>query len=186
MFGVDLNALLTCIDAAWSPRIGDPTLVGWATVAAYAIAGLLSFRAARRGDAAFWIVVGLCLLALAVNKQLDLQSALTATGRCLAKMQGWYENRRGIQEGVILAILGLGALVLLLGLWSIRNRLHRVGLAFFGLIFIAAFVAVRAVGFHGMDELIGTSIAGIRINWLAELSGIALVAINAWWRGRAL
>jgi len=31
---------------------------------------------------------------LAVNKQLDLQSFLTALGRCDARLQGWYETRR--------------------------------------------------------------------------------------------
>ncbi|MDB5657901.1 MAG: isopropylmalate isomerase large subunit [Cypionkella sp.] len=45
------------------------------------------------------------MLILAVNKQLDLQSALAATGRCIAQFQGWYRARRDVQHHVIEVLL---------------------------------------------------------------------------------
>jgi hypothetical protein len=47
-------------------------------------------------------------------------------------------------------------------------------------VFVVTFVLVRASSFHRMDELISWRILGLRMNWLLELGGIALIAANAW------
>lgn len=104
-----LNELTACVAERWSPAIGDPQITGWVTVAAYVVAALMSaavwLRLKGRRGRVFWAMVALLLAALAVNKQLDLQSALTAAGRCLARAQGWYGERRLVQLGFI-AVLG--------------------------------------------------------------------------------
>jgi hypothetical protein len=179
-----MEALLGCVQAAWSPRIGDPTLLGWATVAAYAVTGLLAAGAAWRGASGgtlFWTVAALLMLFLSVNKQLDLQSALTAAGRCLARAQGWYDARRTVQLAFVvgLAVVGvavLGALVVLM-----RGSLARNALALLGLAFVMTFVLVRAVGFHHVDVFLRVEVASLRMNSILELGGIALVALNAVW-----
>ena len=76
--------------AAWRPGIGDPTAVGWATVVFY-------------------------LVALGLNKQLDLQSLLTAVGRDIAVAQGWYAQRKGVQLVfvAVVALVGMGAIGLI-------------------------------------------------------------------------
>ncbi len=181
MTRIDPALLATCISGRWHPAIGDPTLLGWATVAAYALAALLCLRAAlrRRDDRRFWL--GLCVLlaALTVNKQLDLQSALTAFGRCIASLEGWYDRRRAVQAAVILGILALAAAAFAILLWRMRRALARIGVALAGIALLLAFVAIRAVGFHHVDALIDLAPGGIRLNWLFELSGIALIAANA-------
>ena len=104
---------MSCVLGGWAPRIGDPTLMGWATVAAYFAAAILATLAARRATGrqrAFWIGLAVILLALTVNKQLDLQSALTEAGRCISKAQGWYEARRSVQVIFIEAVLVASAL----------------------------------------------------------------------------
>jgi hypothetical protein len=53
------------------------------------------------------------LFALGINKQLDLQTALTELGRVLALSQGWYEQRQVVQFWFIAA---LAATCLLLAL----------------------------------------------------------------------
>ena len=82
-----MTELLDCIPTYWQPGIGDPSLAGWLTVLLYVLVGLLAFRVAGRvafpvatrgRERSFWIIVGCLMLCLAVNKQLDLQSALTA------------------------------------------------------------------------------------------------------------
>ncbi|MDX8353118.1 isopropylmalate isomerase [Cognatiyoonia sp. IB215182] len=174
--------LFDCVFSAWSPQIGDPTLIGWATVVAYALATVLALSVvatnSRRGRF-FWVVVTGLLCLLAINKQLDLQSALTAAARCLAQAQGWYEDRRSVQVAFIFFV---AAAALVLGLtlaWTMRRQLPQIWLALLGLCLLLGFVAIRAAGFHHMDRLIGFEIGGVRMNWLLELGGIALIAINA-------
>jgi len=174
--------LFDCVFSAWSPQIGDPTLIGWATVVSYAIATALALGVVitnhGRGRL-FWVVVTGVLFLLAINKQLDLQSALTAAARCLAQAQGWYEDRRSVQIAFILFV-AIAALVLGLTLaWTMRRQLPQIWLALLGLCLLLGFVAIRAAGFHHMDRLIAFEVGGIRVNWLLELGGIALIAINA-------
>ncbi len=185
---ITASDLLACVLDRWSPGIGDPTLMGWLTVAAYLAAALLAAGAVgrlpptlphRRRERMFWIGAALFLAALALNKQLDLQSALTALGRCAAKAEGWYERRRAVQAGVVVALLLVSAaagLVLLRWLAPVRRRAK---LAACGLALITAFVLVRAVGFHHVDALIGWRIGGARMNWVLELGGIAVFAAGA-------
>ncbi len=104
----------------WSPKIGDPTVMGWVTVAAYFLAAWLSYRAYRAahedvephpGVRRLWALLTGALVLLGINKQLDLQTAFTETGRWLAHSQGWYDDRRPVQAVFIalFCLLGGGA-----------------------------------------------------------------------------
>lgn len=180
--------MLDCMLQSWRPGIGDPTAMGWATVLAYlaaagaaaAVAGRLpAGLPARRTERGFWRGSAVFLAALAVNKQLDLQSALTAWGRCLARAQGWYDDRQTVQVAFILGLIAvtlLGGAVLA---WRIGPTLRRTGLAALGLVLITGFVLVRAVGFHHVDALIGLRIGAARMNWILELGGIAVFGLGA-------
>jgi len=119
------------------------------------------------------------MLALGVNKQLDLQSMLTAAGRCLSQLQGWYEERRAFQRDFIIGLLMAASVFLGLVLWLMRGCLRRNGLAVLGLAIVTTFVAVRAVGFHHFDLLIDSRMLDVRYNVLFELSGLVLIAANA-------
>ena len=161
--------------------------MGWATVAAYFAAAILATLAARRATGrqrAFWIGLAVILLALTVNKQLDLQSALTEAGRCISKAQGWYEARRSVQVIFIKAVLVASALAAACLTWAMRRDLGNVWLAVAGFVLLIAFVAVRAVGFHHVDHLIGYELGSVRMNWLLEIGGIAMIAANALATGR--
>ena len=132
-------------------------------------------RVEDRRERIFWGLVTLAMLCLGVNKQLDLQSMLTAAGRCLSQLQGWYEERRVFQRDFIIGLLMVAVLFLALVLWLMRGCLRRNGLALLGLAFVTAFVAVRAVGFH---HLIDSRLHDIRFNALFELSGLVAIAAN--------
>lgn len=177
-------SLLTCMARDWRPEIGDPEITGWLTVAVYLLAFGLSALVAWRGRGKpgnlFWTGTAALLLFLALNKQLDLQTALTAFGRCVSHAQGWWEYRRPVQLAFILVMLV--AMV-----WAMRrvkaqmNRrlLRQNRLALTGLGILCAFVLMRAVGFHLVDSLIGLRIAGIPLNFVLENIGLILIAINA-------
>lgn len=177
----DLSRILTCVTDSWSPQIGDPSVMGWVTVLAYVAAMAAALRASRLAprDRRFWLFLAVVLLLLGVNKQLDLQSALTAGGRCIARLQGWYAERRQVQ---FLFILGIGVLciaVLLGAAVRMRGALRRIGVALLGFGLLLGFVAVRAVGFHHFDALLHTDVLGAQMNWVLELGGISLILLNA-------
>jgi hypothetical protein len=176
-------------DGRWVLGIGDPTPMGWATVAGYLVAAVLCVLWAKPGGRGRLLPLALAaaMALLAVNKQLDLQSLLTQIGRDLAKSQGWYQDRREYQVAFIAAIAGLAGLGFILLAWLERRRWRECTLALLGLAFLLAFIVVRAASFHHVDHGLGETWAGLRFNWILELGGIALVAAGAivGWRVRA-
>jgi hypothetical protein len=183
-----VKGLLDCTFARWSPGIGDPNIMGWVTVLVYAWAALVCLRAARgavgddpldRKERLFWTVTAVVMTLYAVNKQLDLQSLATSVGRCIAKADGWYEQRRRFQFEFIIGLVFCTFIALVAVFRWLRGTLARTGVAAFGLIFVSGFVVIRAVGFHHVDAIINTSISGWRANWLLEIPGPLLVIVGA-------
>lgn len=178
-----------CALHGWSPGFGDPTLSGWVATTAYlsaaAVAGYAGARAAfpvssHRRERLFWLGLTVVLAFLAINKQLDLQSLLTAFGRCLSRTQGWYEDRRVVQRDFILA-LGAFATAAAAGLtWLLRGTFRRSGPALCGLALLAGFVLIRATGFHHAESLIGVDVPSARISHVLELAGLALILVAGW------
>ncbi len=170
----------------WRPGIGDPTALGWGTVAAYLAgaglclaAGRREALAARRRERAFWWILALALLVLGLNKQLDLQSALTEVGRDLLRGLGRPGAKRLVQRS-FLAALALGGGLGLIGFgWTFRRSVARHGLALAGLALLLAFVTLRAA----MFQRLGAPIP--RRSWVLELGGITLIAASAAIRLRA-
>lgn len=185
------DTIPACIFDRWTPSIGDPHLMGWLTVVLYAVTALAAMGVLRGAGLVagrarlFWWLVLAVMAFLAVNKQLDLQSALTALGRCIAQRDGWYDERRPVQIA-FLVVLGVCALLALaLGRRALRGDLRRNGLALLGLCFVAGFVMMRAVGFHGFDAMIDMRPGGVRMNWILEWTGPLLILANAAWLRRA-
>lgn len=183
-----LRLALDCAAAQWVFRIGDAHPLGWtatlgalcAALVAAAVARRGAFPAASRGrEAAFWVLLALVMALYALNKQLDLQTYVTATGRCMARAQGWYADRRGVQRDFVLALLAVTGLAgLLLFVW-LRGTLTRTGPALLGLVLLGGFVAVRAASIHHMDVALRAEIFSIRLWRLWELGAIALVLVAA-------
>jgi phosphate/sulfate permease len=176
-----------CIVENWSLRIGDPTLVGWLTAAAYFVTALLSYltlQSARSNERIeyrrFWTLAAVGLAFLGANKQLDLQVLLTAAMRCVAQANGWYAERRQYQEFFIVGVM-VGAVFLLLGaLLYFRKTIQLIAPAFLGLLLLSTFVVLRAASFHHEEESIGIPLPETNTaNALLELPGILLVALNA-------
>ena len=171
----------------WSPGIGDASIAGWVTVVAYFFAVFLCARAylRRRSDDRYqaerrvWLALACALLGLGINKQLDLQTALTEAGRTLALQQGWYAERRVVQGIFVLAVIigGVGVGGWLLTQARRSSKALRKGLL--GAVTLGAFVVVRAASFHHVDLLLGQTWAGLRLNVLLEIGGIVWVACGA-------
>ena len=164
---------------------GDPTWLGWLAVVAYVVAAGLCVRAARaprdtehaepgqRRLAYFWLLLAVLLLALGVNKQLDLQTLFGRTMRDLAHAQGWYGDRRRFQRAFVsvasvVSLAGLSALAV--GLWPMRRR---VWLALFGLATLLVFVLLRAALFQHVGPAWVTRSEPLH-TWL-ELFGVGVL-----------
>lgn len=193
--------------SGWHPGIGDNSLFGWFTVFAYFAAAAIayyaytresgqryptrmqlqtavhSFRAASTIDSPkplLWLILAIILLALGLNKQLDLQSFLTGIGRSAAREGGWYEQRRILQFFFVIVVFIAGVGVLAATAWYLRHSLHRYRVALIGMGYLILFVILRAASFHHVDVLLNAGAVGINFNHLFELAGIATIAWSAW------
>ncbi|MBP1654877.1 MAG: hypothetical protein H6Q28_1433 [Bacteroidetes bacterium] len=176
----------------WSPGIGDPAAIGWITVAGYLVAAWLCYRVSigHSPDAGnvrstawrerrLWRVLGGVLVALGLNKQLDLQSAVTEALRIVAREQGWYRFTRDYQSAfiellAIVTLTGTGGLVAFT--WK---RSRSVKIAGLGLCCLGAFVLLRAASFHHMDALIHGRVLSLKLDRIMELGGIGVVGLGA-------
>ena len=172
-------------------KAGDPSLIGWLTVAVYLFASLLCLRCAAstrqifpdrhsRLHASIWYSLAALLLFLGINKQLDLQSWFTAVVKAVAWEQGWYAfgQRAQVYFLVGFGLVGLTA-VAIVG-WLVRDHWRRYGLILLGFLIILRFFVVRIGTFYGiaLPEL-SRYTGGVRINWLLELAGVAVIALSA-------
>lgn len=153
--------------------------MGWFTVAAYAVAAVLAWRAWSAKRERIWLGTAVLMALLCVNKQFDLQSLFTDIGREIARHGGWYEDRRKIQKGFVLAVLAGAGVFGCWFVWRFRDFLVRHKLLAAGLFLLLTFIVVRAISFHHVDVFLKSRIAGMRMNWLLELGGIVLVAVAA-------
>lgn len=167
----------------WRPVIGDPSAMGWFTVAAYALAAFLAWRAwsQNRERNRVWFGVTVLMVFLCLNKQMDLQSLVTDIGREISRLFDQYENRRTYQKIFIFAVLAIVGLFGPLFAWKYRRFVSSHKLLTAGLVFLLTFIVIRAISIHHVDAFLKTSRAGgVKMNWVLELTGIGLVAFSAW------
>lgn len=176
----------------WSPGIGDPTIGGWVTVLLYGAAVWTVWRLLRRVDDQdersgrherwFWRLLLLGLMLLTINKQLDLQSALTELGRLAAARGGWYDDRRQVQMAFISGVVIMGMTIFAAAAYLSWGAPATTHVALLGAAGLILFVAIRAASFHHVDSLLGHEIGGIRVNWLFEMGGLLVIIGSAWRR----
>ena len=177
----------------WSPGIGDPTVAGWVTVLLYFVAAAVCFRVGRhhgwslaRAERVLYRLLALGLAALGVNKQLDLQTALTELGRMIAAEGDWYDERRAVQKAFIVAVALAAAVALAGAMVLLRHTPAATQLTVAGVLGLVAFVVIRASSFHHVDLLIHADWYGARLNWVIEMGALLAVIAGASWRGRLL
>jgi hypothetical protein len=162
---------------------GDAGTLPWVAVAGYLVGAFLCWRQSRtvatRRERLFWLFAALVMLALGINKQLDLQTALTAWGRQMARDGGWYAERRAFQRNFIIAsIVSLSVLGASVA-WFVRGLRLPVFVTLGGLTMLGVFVLIRAASFHHFDTALRAPVLGLRLHVVLELAGIAVVIFGA-------
>ena len=175
----------------WRPGIGDPTIGGWVTVVLYVLTCVSCCRTTytlrSRGPEAgqernTWLAIATLFALLGINKQLDLQTALTEIGRVLAYSEGWYAQRRQVQVAFIIGVAGLCLVAILVLLVWARSSPFQTWLALTGSCLVFGYVLIRAASFHHIDRFIDRRILGFKWNWILEMSGIGIVLLASEWR----
>jgi len=178
-------------DFNWAPGIGDPTIGGWITVILYLLAFVSCWKTAgvilrrdwnAKSDSYVWRAISIAFFFLSINKQLDLQSAMSELGRVVAFAGGWYEQRQTVQVYFIIGVAAVcvaGTLILLF--WTRKSPIQ-TWVALVGSTFVLGYVLIRAASFHHIDRFIGGRVLGFKWNWILEMTGIAIVLLASEWR----
>ncbi len=170
----------------WQFGIGDPTLIGWLSILGYFFTVLLAFKIYFyagnifanefvKKQKSFWLILGLVMLLLGINKQLDLHTLLTAIGKYYAHQEGWYQQRREIQFYVIVGLIIFLISMLIVFLKKMRGILIANMFAIIGLAILLIFIIIRATSFHHIDFIMDIYIFNIKLYMLLELLGISAI-----------
>ena len=184
---IDIVCLTLLGTFRWKPGIGDPHLMGWVTVTAYLAAAYLCYRAGRGGIgeqlpprvARIWYGLAVLLLALGINKQLDLQLLIRDLGKFALDAFAW-QGKRHLIQSIYIGLVACGgmAIVGLLAWWA-RGAWRTVGGAFAGCVFLLCFVVVRAASLHLANLWLTCPFCSTDVSRLLELGGIAVIAASA-------
>ena len=93
----------------WLENMGDHTVAGWIVAGAHLVAAAYSWREARRSMArtrerVWWGSIALLLLAIGLNKQLDLQTLAIGELRALFGDASFWSGRRLVAQAVLTAV----------------------------------------------------------------------------------
>lgn len=172
-------------DGRWHLGIGDPTVWGWLTVLAYLLAMARCFVKAKQDHLAgspyqFWLYLGIFLLLLSINKQLDLQTWFSQVLRDLSLAHGWYEQRRILQLAFIVSIASVMLVLFVTLRIYLWNLWRSYKLVWSGLILLCVFILIRAASFHHIDILIRQTLLGLELNVLLENLALALIILGTY------
>ena len=173
--------LAASVNGRWSIGLGDRSALGWVTVVVYFLAAVCTGVAARKSGPGrrYWIAMTPTLVFLGVCKWFDLPGFFTDAFR-----QGFMQSEIGEFHGVGQLIVTVG--LLLAGVAGIavifyfsRRLSWTIKLAMAGVVYLIAFIVIRAISLHAVDHLLGIQVLGVKMNHLLELGGLALVVIPA-------
>ena len=174
----------------WHAGIGDASIFGWVTVLVYLLATFCCIVKAKDskkfgGNYQFWLYLGVFLLLLGINKQLDLQSWLTEVVKDSAHAHGWYKHRRPVQV-IFITLLGLSVLIALMSLrLFLANSWRHNKLTWVGIILLGTFIVMRAASFHHFDIFINRPILGVKINVMFEIGAILLIILGTFFNKKS-
>ncbi len=175
-------------DGYWKDKAGDPTVMGWLVTVVYlGAAGLClsNVRGRRKNTHAvsyrwFWWCMGLSMLFLGINKQLDLQMLLADVGRTYAQTMGWYRTRKPVQIRAVALAASLSLGLLATVQFQLRRAPRSIGSALGGLLLLVGLVSVHLVSLHRLEHILRRPILGLSLGTCTEIAAALGVAVSAW------
>jgi len=160
---------------------GGPVLISLL----YLAAGWLAWTnadAVNRRESSFWRASFAALIVLAINKLFE--GPLTHQARALAIEHGWYAQRQTAQIEVIVFVAISCLIIAGVLLFLTKTFPAATQIALVGVLMLLGFGIIRDASLHQLDDLIARRIIGLKVNWILELAGIALVLSVSEWRCR--
>lgn len=180
-----LALIYACAQANWSPGLGDPSWGGLGLTALYVLASLLFLRTilARDGwlprERLMWVVCTLAVMFLAVNKQLDLQQTVVWVGRCVAKREGWFDQRLVFQRSFGMAVLALMAAGILALGWASRAVLKPNWPLILGMVLMTGFVMLQVTRFEQLSGGLAQAVVSLRLHRILEGTALCVLIWSA-------
>ena len=179
-----------CMNSTWTFGVNDPDPIGWITTLAYLAVGVLCYITARQssrdddrgagGVRLFWYAAAGLLVALGINKQLDLQTPFRYAARWIAMTEGWYNVRTPVKWVFVAVLAGSGMALITFAAWRLRRRWATCVPACLGIAMLLVYVAIRASPVQHVESLAGCNVSGVRgKRHMLELGAIAVVAAAA-------
>ena len=182
----------------WWHDFGDNDLIGWSITVAYFLVAALCFRAARRirrdhaarqpgelappespqSRPADWGIIGVGMVLLGLNKQLDLQILARDTGLALVRAAGFDAERRWVGRLMFLCLSGVILAVLARAARHLRQARRGHNLTLAGLALLACFLIVRAAGYQPYLRDLNLRFKDV-LHLVFELGGLVLVGLSA-------
>ncbi len=185
---MDLDIYWRCAVLAWSPGFGDRDAYGIIMTLVHLLAASLAVTVAvrgpfdgpaRRSERWLWGLGAAMLVALAINKQLDLQSMLVTAARCVADAQGWYDQRRTVQTRAILGLILVALLVLPVLIFLLRRSILGNLPFVLSMTGLVLFVLLRAISFHHLDETFGIKVLSFYLHRVIESAALGTVILTS-------
>lgn len=183
--------IVSCGVDRWNLIWGDPILSGTIFMVSYGVVAVLILRVAQRANGGerwggerwgrerwLWRLCGLFFVFQVINTPLDLHAMPGAIGHCLAKSQGWYEERGAFKLAALAGIAGFAGLVLLVMLVVFYRSIAGNLLLVSGVGLVFAFTVIKGVGYKEAEAVYHVPVGPFRVADFIEFSGI-LIAMTA-------
>ena len=173
-----LALVQACLSENFQFRLGDPSNLGLTLTALYVLASLAMLRRLWVGgfslprEGLLWGVCTALIVLLTLNKQLDLQQTVIWTGRCVARAEGWFDQRLVFQRAFGTVVLGLVAVGVLALIWSCRRAILANRALMLGMGLMLAFIVLQIVRFEQMSWGPMQTFVALRLHRAVE--GVAL------------
>ena len=157
---------------------GDPTVVGWVTFLLYVISGYLCWKQATEDSEkrlrGVWLALGVSLLFLGINKEMDLHEGLVW-------FLNWLTAQTSISAPFAIKRAALGFLLTLAVCAAFYAR-RSIVLLFSqnkevaaGVALVLLYILARTSSVAHFDDLLGFHLYRIHYQWIVEISGLLLV-----------
>jgi len=128
----------------------------------------------------YWYTSAVLLATMAVGRAGSIGDLIGEAGRDQALDGGWYDTRRAIQSGVVLAVAIVWAIGVVVAIWRVPPRRRRYLPHALTVSALFAFAAIRIVSLHHIDSLLyRRDIADVRIVTWIEVSLLVATVIAA-------
>jgi hypothetical protein len=124
-----------------------------------------------------WLSIAIVFILMAINSIFNIDIRLTEAFRKIAKTKGWYDQRYPIQLFFVAGITAIGIIFSILIVPKITDGMSYHRLILLMVVFLAAFIILRAISCHPVDQILNRQIGRYRIGSILESGCISFIGV---------